>query len=105
MKGDSTNLLLVELRSLNFPEPVFEHRFHPKRRWRFDLAWPDLMLAVEIDGGTWTGGRHVSPVGYAKDCEKLNAAVVAGWRVLRFTPQMIENGQAVATIANGAFGA
>src|SRR5687768_16750315 len=31
----------------------------PARRWRFDFAWPELKVAVECDGGTFTGGRHV----------------------------------------------
>jgi len=40
------------------------------------------MLAVEVDGGTWTGGRHTRGAGFEADCEKLNAAVIAGFRVL-----------------------
>ena len=71
--------------------PVSEHKFHATRRWRFDYAWPEKYLAVEIEGGTWVGGRHTRGVGYEKDCEKYNTAVSLGWRVLRFTPTMLEN--------------
>ena len=66
-------------------EPERNHRFDPKRRWRFDFAFHDQRVAVEIEGGTWSGGRHVRPRGYQADCEKYNRAVALGWRVLRYT--------------------
>lgn len=84
-----------QVQAASLPAPVLEYRFHPTRRWRFDLAWPDHMLAAEIDGGVWTRGRHTRGVGYQRDCTKLNEAVLLGWRVLRFTPDMIRDGQAL----------
>jgi very-short-patch-repair endonuclease len=66
-----------------------EVRFHPVRRWRFDFAHMETLVAVEIEGGTWTGGRHTRPVGYEKDCEKYNAAGALGWTVFRLTSRMI----------------
>lgn len=78
--------------------PEREYRFHPKRRWRFDFAWPDEKLAVEVEGGQWVIGRHQQPEGFEKDMEKYNAAVLAGWRVLRFTGKMVQDGTAVAII-------
>lgn len=72
-----------------------EHRGVPGRRFRFDFAFPEHMLAVEIDGGTWVQGRHNRPKGYAKDCEKLNLAVLHGWRVLRFTADQVRDGTAL----------
>lgn len=68
-----------------------EYRFHPERRFRFDYALPDYKIAIEIQGGTWTRGKHVRGKGYERDCEKLNLAQAMGWRVLWYTPQMIEN--------------
>lgn len=70
----------------------------PERKWRFDLAWPERRLAVEVDGGIWTGGRHTSGKGYTNDCEKVNTATVEGWRVLRVVPAQIKSGQAVEWI-------
>ena len=72
---------------LRLPAWVEEHQFAVSigRRWRFDFAWPDRMLAVEIDGGAFSGGRHTRGAGFSEDCRKLNAATLLGWRVLRFT--------------------
>ncbi len=78
----------------DLPPARREYMFHPTRKWRFDFAWPDLLLAVEVEGGIWTGGRHVSPVGFTKDCLKYNEAAMLGWLVLRFTPAMIQDGTA-----------
>jgi very-short-patch-repair endonuclease len=83
---------------MGLPEPVAEYRFHTTRRWRFDYAWPQLRLALEVDGGAWVGGRHTRGAGYEKDCEKLNAALLAGWRVLRFTTGMVQDGRALAVL-------
>ena len=66
-----------------------EYRFHPARRWPFDYAWPNLHIAVELDGGTWVAGRHVQGKGYAGDCEKFNQATLLGWHVLHFTTDML----------------
>lgn len=71
------------------PAPVAQHRF-TTRKWAFDRAWPDHMVAVELDGGVWSGGRHTRGQGYIDDCTKLNAATVRGWRVLRFTSVHLE---------------
>ena len=54
------------------------------------------MVAVEVDGGVWTGGRHVTGSGATKDAEKFSEAAALGWRVLRVTPAHVESGQAVA---------
>jgi len=71
-------------------KPTREHRFHPVRRWRFDFAWPEKKVAVEIEGGQWISGRHQRPTGFAKDCEKYNAAARLGWKVLRYTGQDVQ---------------
>ncbi|MCK5016874.1 MAG: hypothetical protein KAS32_07355 [Candidatus Peribacteraceae bacterium] len=75
-----------------------EFRFHPVRRWRFDFADSENMLAVECEGGVYSGGRHVRGKGFENDLEKINAAILLGWRVLRFTKKMIDSGEAINTI-------
>ena len=71
-----------------------EYRFDAERRWRFDFAWPEHKLAVEVEGGIWARGRHTRGLGFEKDCEKYNEAALAGWLVLRVTARQIEEGQA-----------
>ena len=70
--------------------PVPEYEFAPGRKWRFDWAFPDRKIAVEVEGGNWGNGRHTRGKGYEDDCEKYNAAVAAGWSLFRFTPGMLE---------------
>lgn len=65
---------------------VKEFKFHPVRKWRFDYAIPEHKIALEVEGGVWTGGRHTSSVGFMKDMEKYNTATLMGWRVFRTTP-------------------
>ena len=64
-----------------------EWKFHPVRKWRFDYSIPKYKIAIEIDGGVWTYGRHNRSAGYLADMEKFNAAAALGWVVLKFTPQ------------------
>lgn len=92
------DLLAAHIRLEDLPEPVTEYKFSPSRRWRFDFAWPDRMIACEVDGGTWSGGRHVRGDGYERDCQKLNTATAEGWRVFRFTTGMVQSGEAIATL-------
>lgn len=64
-----------------------EYRFDPIRKWRFDYANIEHMVAIEIEGGAWTNGRHTRGNGFINDMEKYNAAIMQGWRILRYTPQ------------------
>ncbi len=83
------------------PAPVREFYFAKPRMWRFDFAWPDLQVAVEIEGGTWsyrTRG-HTSGLGYAANLEKYNAATLLGWWVLRFNDHGVKDGVLVTELA------
>lgn len=83
----STQALFAQLcQSSGLPSPETEYRFHPTRKFRFDYAWPDAKVALEVEGGVWTGGRHTRAAGFLKDVEKYNRAAAMGWRVLRCTP-------------------
>jgi hypothetical protein len=95
---DHAEALIYLLQLSGLPLPEREFLFHQKRKWRFDFAWPELLIAVEVEGGVWVGGRHVRGEGYEADCEKYNAAQLAGWIVLRFTPGMIKRGKAGSII-------
>lgn len=71
---------------------VKEHKFHPTRRWRFDYAIPEHKIALEVEGGVWTQGRHTRPQGFLGDIEKYNTATLMGWRVFRTTPDDLYTG-------------
>lgn len=90
MKLDKSSLFFYWWSRLaeDAPEPIAEFRFHETRQWRFDWAFPQQKVAVEVDGGVWLkfGGRH----GSDKDREKMNAASEFGWRVFHYSPAMIE---------------
>jgi very-short-patch-repair endonuclease len=64
------------------------------RLFRADFCWPEHNLLVEVNGGTWNGGRHTRGAGVERDYEKLNLAVLAGFRVLLFTSRQVRSGQA-----------
>lgn len=85
----SDNLYLVHHL---FPGAIMEYRFHPVRRWKMDYAWPDRMIALEIEGGIYTRGRHTRGKGYEGDCIKYSTAAVLGWCVIRSTYDMLSNG-------------
>lgn len=91
---------LIQIRADKLPMPEREYRFHERRQWRFDFAWPDHNppVAVEIEGGIWTGGRHTRGLGFEADCEKYNQAAEMGWTVLRFTPRYIRSGEALEQV-------
>lgn len=74
---------------MGLPAPVPEFKFHPTRDWRFDFAWPEKKVALEVHGGVRTGGRHVQPEGFHKDMEKMTAGAVRGWRILYCTPRAL----------------
>jgi len=71
---------------------VREYKFHPVRRWRFDYAIPSHKVAIEVEGGVWTQGRHTRPRGFIGDMEKYNTATALGWRILRVTPDTLTTG-------------
>lgn len=66
------------------------------RKWRWDFLVENL--AIEVQGQTWTKGAHSSGSGILRDCQKLNAVVLAGYRPLIFTTQMVVSGEAIDTI-------
>lgn len=81
--------LLWNLAIPGAPRLVPEFRFHPKRKWRFDFCDPARMVAIEIEGGVWSGGRHTTGYGFIADCDKYNEATMMGWKVIRITTKQI----------------
>lgn len=94
-KSEIEEELYLQIKAEKLPTPDRELRFHPKRRFRFDFAWLNYMIAAEVEGGIWSGGRHVRGSGFRSDCEKYNLAALAGWKVYRFTSDMVRDGTAI----------
>lgn len=88
-------MLAMQIMALRLPKPVYEYRFHGARKWRFDLAWPDDMIAAEVEGGIWKQGRHTRGKGYENDMRKYDRAALLGWCVLRFSTGMVDSGEAI----------
>lgn len=78
-KTDAAGQLITDMAAEGYPAET-EFIFHPSRKWRFDLAYPQVKLAIEVDGR----GRHQQEKGEREDQQKINAATEMGWRVLRY---------------------
>jgi very-short-patch-repair endonuclease len=97
-RPDAGTVLEIHLRELGL-EYWREYKFDDDRDWRADfLIYPpevkrDAVL-LEIEGSVWTQGRHTRGSGFLKDMEKYNTATMLGYRVLRFSTQQVERGEA-----------
>jgi len=95
--------LCQQIRRAGLPAPERELEFAKcfGKKWRADVAWPAYRLMVEVQGGIEMAGRggHISRKGYSKDCQKLAAATMLGWRVLYVTKRHIASQEAVKWIA------
>jgi very-short-patch-repair endonuclease len=111
-KSEIEDHLETRMRQLSLPSMEREYRFaanhvglgpglrrrlayYQLKDWRFDFADLKRMIAVECEGGTYSGGRHVRGAGYEDDCEKYNHAAKLGWRVYRFTSAMVKDDRAI----------
>jgi very-short-patch-repair endonuclease len=99
-QSDLEAMMAGSLRMNSLPEPVAEYRFAQglNRKWRFDFAYPEVKVAIEVEGGTWAQGRHNRGSGMEGDMEKYNLAAMLGWLVLRFNDHMIEDNRAADSV-------
>ena len=79
------------IKSLKLSLPVRQYKFLENRNFRFDFAWIEEKIALEVEGGIYTQGRHTRGSGFIKDCEKYNLAILNGWKVFRVADNLIEN--------------
>jgi very-short-patch-repair endonuclease len=105
MLSTPEELLALHIKACGLPEPKREYAFYVGRRFRSDFAWPDHKVLAEVEGGIWTKGRHTRGSGYQSDCKKYNLAALNGFKVFRFTPDMIRNGEAISTLTLALKGA
>jgi len=79
-------VVLAWMAEVGLPKPELEYQFDPNRKSRFDFAWPEAKVALEVEGGVWSRGAHGRGSGIVRDIEKYNRATRRGWRILRVIP-------------------
>ena len=95
-----TMLMKIELNLDIWPEFLFTI----ERQWRFDYAIPvnqvgrGLKIAIEVEGGIHTGGRHVRGTGYEADMQKYSMASIEGWTLIRVTPSQLMTSETIEMI-------
>ena len=98
-KSDVEDEFVFQIRALGLPTPRREAKIIEGRKFRFDFVWDAQKLAVEIQGSTWRPNTgHTSGSGIARDYEKHNLAVLAGWRTLFFTTDAVRSGAALTVL-------
>lgn len=97
-----------------------EYKFHPDRKWRFDFVFVDdsgygvitdeteaiqsTKLALEVQGGLFTNGRHTRGAALMKEHEKLNTAAMRGWKVMYTIPQNLCMQETVEMVREALWG-
>lgn len=113
-KGESAErpLFLAACQEHGLPPPLSEYHFAVDigRKWRFDYFWKLIPIgcnayrlrargvALEVDGGSHSGGRHTRAKGFRDDQEKRNNAVLRGIWVLNCTPEDVTDGSVFALL-------
>lgn len=76
-------------------EPVKEWQFAKEygRRWRSDYFFfhNNKKVAIEIEGGGFTQGRHTRGTGHANDMQKYNTYALMEISLLRFPPKQFQD--------------
>jgi len=75
-----------------------QYVFHPGRKWRFDFQLPLRYIAIEVEGGLFVKGRHSRGKSYEADLRKYNQATINGYRLLRYSTDMVKSGEAIKQI-------
>ena len=73
---------VLEASGLNYES---EFIFSKERKFRFDWAVPQILVAIEYEGIFPEKSGHTTLSGYKKDVEKYNLATKLGWKILRYT--------------------
>lgn len=89
----------------DLPQPTRHVQLVAGRKFEVDFVWDKQSICVEVDGGVWMqghygqgGGAHSRPANILRDMEKSNLVQRLGYRLFRFTPEQVKNGQALEFI-------
>ena len=91
-----------EFSEINAWEKDFQERYAKSKRskrYRLDFAHPNSRTGIEIQGGVYMRGRHVTGSGYERDCRKYNLAYTSGWTIFLLTSTMAKDAFWLSLIA------
>lgn len=101
MKSPHLNKLIAKQRQKMFVDKLAKHGiackpefiFHETRKWRIDfyIEHNGKKLAVEVEGGIWSDGRHTRGSGFIKDMQKYNELTKYGIYLYRVEPKKLFN--------------
>ena len=98
MQSDAEDLLAFQLRAVGI-EFVRQYQYAPPRKLKADFAFlRPRGLLCEIQGGVYNRKAHGSITGILADIDRLNAATLAHWALVRVTPDMVKSGAALRLI-------
>lgn len=79
-----------QLSAAGIKDYVTQHIPLAPRRWRLDFAWPQLKVAIEVQGMV-----HRIKGKFKRDIEKRAELMLAGWEVLEVDGESINDGMAI----------
>lgn len=86
-------LVLNEIRRQGLPDPVTQYRLDlATGSIRFDFAWPDVAVALEVDHPYW----HAGAASNDRDKRRDRQAAAHGWLTVRLTDLDVSGGLAAA---------
>ena len=78
----------------------YERKFQPihTKNWRFDFHIVKLRLLIEIEGGSWSGGRSGKLANKAWSVYRYDQTEELGYKIERFHPDQILSGYVINLI-------
>jgi hypothetical protein len=93
-----TNFPSIELEREHSGIEAWERDFQERysrskrsKRYRLDFAHSISRTGIEIQGGVYSRGRHVTGSGYERDCRKYNLAYTSGWTIFLLSAAMAKD--------------
>lgn len=87
------DMLAAQIVEAGLPAAQREYRWHPTRKFRADLAWPERKFIAEVDGAV-----HRIKGKFERDIERHNLLIREGWVYIRVTPNMVRSGEALTWV-------
>lgn len=87
-------ILEREFSDIDAWEKDYQERYSKSKRskrYRLDFAHPLSRTGIEVQGGVYNRGRHVTGSGYERDCRKYNLAYTSGWTIFLLTSAMAKD--------------